>query len=324
MNIEMHRRWLPFGGVPSTGIGVAARAGRGRDWCGGQCRGAYRRGGRWRWAGAGVLLALAACVSGSASGESPQLRLPPWESLEFEKRAFGLLALSHVEMGVDPLDARYWTLSAASSLAGNTELVQLRMAPDSGRLLEQTRLTEGRDSRLKIYRYLPDRMVRERREPAGNAELPPEQWPVSSTLESPYPAGEAGTLLTASYGMLAVADSFYREGSSTADLLVHADFSFYHLRLKRRRGPKVEVDYLIAGSGERVQGRHPTVAIKLRAKALNKTADPQDYELLGLRGDIDILFDTRSGLPVRLTGDAPRIGSSSIDLRGVSFREGRE
>jgi hypothetical protein len=315
MDIEIPRRWLPPGCLPLPARTVTAHIrGKGRQ--------GIRR--RW-WRGiSGLLLVTLGLAVGAARAAEPQLRLPPWESLEFEKRAFGMIALSHVEIGVDPLDARFWTLNAASSLAGNTERVQLRMEPGTGRLLEQTRLSQGSDRRFKLYRYLPDRLVRERREPTGEADTPPEQWPLSSTLETAFPAGEGDLRLTASYGLLVFADNFYREGDRTADLLVHADLSFYHIRLKRRRGPEVDVDYLVAGSRERVHGRHPTVAIKVRGKALNEADDPQDYDLLGLRGDIDILFDTVTGLPVRLRGDAPRIGSSTIDLRGVSFREQEE
>ena len=45
-----------------------------------------------------------------------------------------------------------------------------------------------------------------------------------------------------------------------------------------------------------------------------------DFSLLGLQGEIILLFDRNSGLPLQIRGEAPRIGSTEINLKSATLR----
>ena len=56
---------------------------------------------------------------------------------------------------------------------------------------------------------------------------------------------------------------------------------------------------------------HPaggTRVLKLRAEPLAGNPEGQDFELMGLSGDMEFLVDGTTGLPLRIRGEAPRIG----------------
>jgi hypothetical protein len=267
-----------------------------------------------RWHGGICCLLLA----GGTLAQAGMPTLPAWQSLAYEQRAFGVTARSRVEIGRG--EAGDWTLQATSSVADNAELVSLSLDPASGALLARTRFSRGKDQRFKGYRYLPDRVVRERREPGGDPAAPPAQWPLSSHREIPFPAAAADGVITDAYALIPLAESFQGSDLQSADVVVHTDVNFYRVQMTRAAGESVEVDYRVEG-GERVTGRRQARAVTLRATALGKERDKPDFSLLGLHGKITLLFGREQGLLLQLRGKAPRIGSRTIALSAVRFRE---
>jgi len=261
-----------------------------------------------------VLLSIT-CARVSAAG------LPAWQMLAFEPRAFGVAARSQVEIGPHDDREACWMLTAVSSVINNTETVSLVLDPDSGRALYRSRLSRGRDQRFKSYDYRADYIVRERREPGGFPDEAPDRWPVSSWREVPYPDAVGDLVLTDAYALLLLADRFQSGAEPGSEVAVHTDFNFYRVRMSLGEGPEISVDYSVSGDGSRVTGRRATRSVSLEVAALGKPGEEWDFSLLGLRGEITLLYDRESGLLLQLRGVAPRIGQSAIDLRQVSFRE---
>lgn len=270
------------------------------------------------------LLLICSLLTSTASAKPPETFLPQWESLQFEQQAFGLTATSNIELGIDPNDEHRCLLLAASSLANVSEIVELRLDAENGRVLQRSRFSKGRDQRFKSYDYLDDHVRRERREPDGNPELPPTEWPLSGSLKIPYPAAAAGYVITSSYALLPLAQQFNTEKNPVMEVVVHTDFNFYRIRMTRAVGPNIKVDYLVSGDRQWVKGSRDTQAVLLDVTPLGKPPAKSDFSLLGLEGNITILFDLASGIPLQLRGDAPRIGFTNISLRGASFRETEE
>ena len=52
----------------------------------------------------------------------------------------------------------------------------------------------------------------------------------------------------------------------------------------------------------------------------NRTMMDAMNVLLGLDGEVILFFDPRTGLPLQIRGDAPRIGSTEINLKSVTMR----
>jgi len=83
--------------------------------------------------------------------------------------------------------------------------------------------------------------------------------------------------------------------------------------------PAIEVGYQL--DGKAVSGSRNTTGVALKVEPLGKLAEKPDFSLLGLEGDITLLFDRATGLPLQLRGNAPRIGRAEINLKAATLRE---
>ncbi len=133
----------------------------------------------------GLCLALAG-VTRAADTAPPQL--PDWQVLEFEEKAFWATARSRLEILPAADDKEHWELNVLSSVVDNSEQIVVRFDPATGRALTRSRLSRGKDQRLKSYQYETDFILRERRNPGADTSVPPEEWPVTYSGKVSYPA----------------------------------------------------------------------------------------------------------------------------------------
>ncbi|MCB1678303.1 MAG: hypothetical protein KDI16_06425 [Halioglobus sp.] len=247
--------------------------------------------------------------------------LPRWQVLEFEQRAFWATAASRVELTPAGPEQSRWLLHADSSVADNSEQITLLLAARNGAVLQRERLSHGNEEqRYKLYDYRTDSILRERREPRGQAAAPPREWPLSSRREIDYPEAAHATAITADYALLPLADRFNAGDAQSAEILVHTDLNFYRVRMSRGHGITVDADFQIIG-GEHVAGQRATQSVTLQVTPVGTQQDEPDFSLLGLYGRITILFDEATGLPLQLRGTAPRLGAAHINLRAVQMRD---
>ncbi len=262
---------------------------------------------------AAMLLAGALLAAACGAAE-----LPSWQALEFEQSGYGLTARSQLRLDTAPQPAGAWLLHVESSVASNAERVDLTLRADSGALVERWRVSSGRDQRAKSYQYLPGHILRLRREPGEDAAAAPAQWTVSSRREIPYPSALGKLPLTDSYALLLLAGRL--ACGDSAAVAVQTDFNFYRVHMSAARGPAIAVDYTETGGAGHVTGERETRQVTLGVSPLGTPEDDPDFSLFGLLGEITILFDADSGLPLEMRGAAPRIGKASIDLRSVQLR----
>ena len=265
---------------------------------------------------------MLAGVSLTAAGvDAPQL--PAWQVLEFEEQAFWATARSRVEITAAPTDEQYWELEASSSVVDNSEQVLLSIDPTSGRVHQRSRLSQGRDQRLKSFDYQADYILRERRErrdPGANPAVPPGEWPLSSSKKISYPASATDSVVTNPYVLLLLAGRLQAQGPGTsAEVLVHTDLNFYRVRLTCGNGIPITVDYQVTGDGS-VSGKRDTLAVVLHISPEGTLEEKADFSLFGLYKDIILFFDRSSGLPLQVRGIAPRIGATEINLKSVTMR----
>ncbi|MEM9254137.1 MAG: hypothetical protein AAGA91_01740 [Pseudomonadota bacterium] len=244
--------------------------------------------------------------------------LPSWEALEFEERAFWATANSR--LSVDTSRDDEWRLQAISSVVGNSEDVTLRFDPVSGEVVSRSRVSKGKQQRLKHYEYATDYVHRERRNPDSKAKTPPQEWQLVSTREVPYPDSKGNRVVTASYLLPLLAQRLQNsEPGTTAEYVVHTDLNFYRVQLTSGNGVPIEVDYQIDG-GERVRGTRQTRAVSVTIQPEGQLADKDDFSLMGLSGEIILFFDRETGLPLQVRGRAPRIGNTGINLKSATLR----
>ncbi|TGD71583.1 hypothetical protein E4634_18250 [Mangrovimicrobium sediminis] len=258
--------------------------------------------------------ALAFVCSAGASAQA----LPTWQELVFEQSRYGFTARSSLALQADPQRECTWLLHVESSVASNRERVELTLRADSAALLERQRFSAGRNQRLKQHVFSDGKILRERREPGADAAARPADWPLSSARDIAYPAALASRDVTDSYALLLLATRLAAGESSTATVLT--DFNFYQVTLQATPGPELAVDYSEQPGGETRRGKRATLAVALQVSALGEPEEARDFSLLGLEDEIIIYVDAENGLPLRLTGQAPRVGSAGIDLRQVTSR----
>ncbi|MFV8817830.1 hypothetical protein [Haliea sp. E17] len=246
--------------------------------------------------------------------------LPAWQQLVFEQSRFGVTARSLVAVDTAADGSAAWQLEARSSVADNSETVTLAMAADSGALCQRARYSAGRNQRYKGWDYLPGYVERERREPAGGDTADPASWPVSSRKSIAYPAELGSLALTDAYALLPLAARLRVDGVSSAVYAVHTDFNFYRVSLVASAGEALAVDYRELPAGQLRQGERSTRVVDVRVSPLGPLHGAPDFSLLGLEGDIRIIFDAASDLPLQLRGLAPRVGATAINLSEVTLR----
>jgi hypothetical protein len=103
------------------------------------------------------------------------------------------------------------------------------------------------------------------------------------------------------------------------EVIVNTDLNFYRVKLSSGDGVAVAANTMITG-GDAVTGKRETLAVALLASPEGKLEDDDDFTLLGLSGNIIILFDRLTGLPLQIRGLAPRIGSTEINLKSATMR----
>tara|TARA_R110000823_G_scaffold119998_9_gene244386 strand:+ start:6505 stop:7341 length:837 start_codon:yes stop_codon:yes gene_type:complete len=249
------------------------------------------------------------------------IELPRWQVLEFEEQAFWATAHSRIEIPGPDAGDEYWKFSADSSVPGNSEQVSLRFDPATGQLLSRERLSKGKkDQRLKSFGYEQEFVLRERRSPEGKAATAPPEWPLDSRKQLSYPPAATELAVTNPYLLLLLADRLQAQGpGSTLEVLVHTDHNFYRARLTSGNGVPVEANYSLAGNGQ-TRGMRETTAVALRVTPEGELAEEDDFSLFGLSGEIIMLFDRHTGLPLQVRGNAPRIGATEINLKSATLR----
>lgn len=260
-------------------------------------------------------------VAQAAAIEVPQL--PEWLAVEFEQKAFWAVARSRIEVLPVADDPAVWELFVQSSVVNNSESVRVNFEAATGRALTRSRLSQGKQQRLKSYEYEADFIVRERREPLTSDDTLAQDWPATSRTELVYPASASEVVVTTPYMLLLLAQQLQAQGpGESMDVLVHTDLNFYRVHLTSGNGIPIPVNYDVTGQ-DRAAGTRETLAVAIHAEPDTMLEKKDDFRLLGLTGEIILFFDRATGLPLQIRGQAPRIGGTEINLKSVTMREAK-
>ena len=241
---------------------------------------------------------------------------PVWQELVFERRSMWATARSRLSLGKGEQDpfGPILLLRLEGSLGSNTERETQLLATGSYSLLQRDRLTRGKNQRLKQYRYGADQVERIRREPGASEQQTPEQWPVSSRRALSFPGPGSGGVITSAQALLALAGAVIEEREQPLAVYVHTDVNFYRVRLVADGEETLDVNYTLAGGSQQVRGKRAAVVVRLETEPAGTPEDPPDLTLIGLGGEISIVLDKQTRLPLQVRGSAPRLGKTSIDL----------
>ena len=259
-------------------------------------------------------------IISTASAEKNTVTLPVWETLEFEQKAFMTTAKSKIDVTPGSESDPAWVLRSVSSIASNSEEITLTLDPASGRSLQRSRLSRGtKEQRYKAHTYMDDYVVRERRVPGTNPDRPPSEWDLKSRMKVAYPNLE-GVPVSDPYFLLLLAGDFQNAAEEYRNVLVNTDRNFFSVRMTHGAASAIKVNYRITGQSERIKGKRSTRAVSLAISPVEPLENNPDFNLLGLSGNITVLFDEESGIPVQLQGQAPRVGATKLNLKSVTMR----
>jgi hypothetical protein len=184
-------------------------------------------------------------------------------------------------------------------------------------------VSHGSHPRLRIDRYTPVGLYQVTQRPADDSEneRPPEKWTDRSEASNAYPDIVAGRPVlepTSLLWLLAISD--LQRAGDRVDLLV---YSRKHVNrvVAEVVGTRLErFDYREhAGTRERRrQGRMQFLRIRISGTSVAPAPNQgNDFELLGLRGDMELLLDPATRVPVELSGRAKVIGEIALRIRSV-------
>lgn len=264
-----------------------------------------------------LLLALSLAALTAQSRE-----LPPWQQLEFEQQAFWVSARSKLSLTAvaDSGPAPIWRLQAESSVANNLESLVVEFEANSGRAIYRNRFSQGKNRRYKQYQYRANAVTRLRREPPeGDGTMAPGNWPITSKRELSLPTLPEGSVLTTPDLLLLLARDALAHPDTGVRFFVHTDFNFYEVTARSTGTEELEIK--TPPGTIPATGKHLAEVVHLQIRPIEPLADKPDFTLLGLSGDISILYDSGNQLPLQLRGRAPRIGRTRIDLKAAVLRE---
>ena len=201
---------------------------------------------------------------------------------------------------------------------------QIWFDPKLASALQRIRLRRGQDDFEKTCRFTETGVYRLRREPLGKKEvlLAPDQWTDVKASFYPYDLSQTGCRCVSESSIIPyiIAAGGLSQQSGPTNLCVFHKKLLHQVQLVSMGLESVEVDYTEKAQ-QRVtpkQGTLEVMNLGLRARALNTIpGEDESFSFLGLKGEIFLLVDTRSGVPVQITGDIPTFGRVDFKLREV-------
>jgi hypothetical protein len=290
-----------------------------------------------------ALLPLAASAGPAPAGAYDPARLR-WSALEFS--ASKLLMTARASMAAGIVDraavaAELRTTPVGAPVAPGERVLQVRYTmsglgrdsqtllyadPVTGGALQRAQLDEGRRQRERIYRFTDIGAYHYTRWPATRAEesRPPEAWTKLEEGLRPYPqaaAGEPVTEVSALLWLAAAAD--LEKAGDTVEVLAFSRRHVHRVIMQVAGTRTVSVDYKEQGPGGTVQrrGRTEALLVRLHGAPLDPAqADADDFELLGLGGDLELLLEPATRAPLELRGRVRIMGSVTVRLRRAVLR----
>jgi hypothetical protein len=301
-----------------------------------------------RFTVAALLLGLSAHAAAAPPPAGNAGRFDPqrvgWTRLEFEARKLFLSAHASMSAGqrerdsiameiVSPATGKPVAVPAivaeirygASGIGRNSETT-LWLDVADGAAVQRMQLDRGKRTRHRIYRYTDVGAWHQTRWPASEQEIdrPPEQWTERSEGLRAYPPTAAG---------LPIADPAALLWLIAASDLAQAGDSMALHTFSRRQVHRVAVEVLgpmqasidfdstdSRGAWQR-RGKMPALRLRIRGEPLQQQqGDDDEFELLGLQGDIELLLDPAHRTPLALSGKGKIVGQVTFHLRRAVLR----
>lgn len=294
-----------------------------------------------------ALLAALGCGSPALARGAAEALAPgrvPWREVSFQGSKFAISlradlalepissALARQELlpsvrgpGIEPPEDGALVVSLGSEVLGRRSDIRLLIDPRTGAALQRVQTDSGRKQRIKSLRYGEAGISTVRTRPAeGQKGLPAERWTDVREGTEDYPAMPEGGLRVSDPTALfyVIASSGLRRPGDTVQVPIFSDDRILMVEAKALDLRRVEVDYerVDGEASRRIQGPATALRLSLDARAVGADGEAANFELAGLRGDVEMLLDPESRIPLALSGKVPYAGTVSIRVRRVVER----
>jgi hypothetical protein len=193
-------------------------------------------------------------------------------------------------------------------------LMRTWFRPGDGEVLHATRLSVGRKSDRKVYRFRQDGAQRVRIEPShpGEEDLPPGRWThvkESFHAYSPDALGCSVVSDAAALFFLAASQDFSR-GPGEAQHCLFSGKTLYELDIEPLGSGPFDVDYLeVFAKGNPTQRTGVVEALRWRMKARAVAGKLDEGD-----ADLEVYLDAVTGVPLRIGSRMAGLGFLEVDL----------
>ena len=289
-----------------------------------------------------LFFGLAFCPVVFANGE--EFSVPTWSQLHFEaSQALQQISTEVSLMPVsdprliegtmsDPIQAASDSILLATAkvrakLLFKTKKWTGRVWFDgvSGAVLQRVRLKPGDDASRKSFRFGQKGVERfvDRPRSRDEADLSPDAWSKTKRHYFPYPMPSSGCDVVSDPLLLLVsASSLDIDKDTSKRICVFNKKTLYYVELKAEKREELQTAYVLKMKERQVKTESPVTAIKVRISA--KPIDPKapsrdDFEFLGLGGQLFLWVDAERRIPLIVTGELSPVGQVSIGLTAATL-----
>ena len=223
--------------------------------------------------------------------------------------------------GTEVLELLYETRAV-----GRRSRITLLMDPVSGAALQRTQHDQDGKMRLRTYRFGLDGAYQRTRFPATASEkaLLPDRWTRTSEGLRVYAVSPGKQPVIEPTGLLyAIAAAPLDKPGDTIDVLVSRRRDTQTVRIEVLASREISVRYDELWPGGTVQRTGKVRPLRLSLQGLPRPgSNPEgnDVELLGLRGQLELLLDPEMRAPLQLSGNVKVLGSVTLRLSAVRPR----
>jgi len=213
-------------------------------------------------------------------------------------------------------------IAFATDAFGRHTIMSLLVNADSGAALQRTTHDSGGRYRHRVYRFTDKGAYHKTRWPVGKTEekLPADRWEEWSEAGEdlrPYPHDAVGELVTDPSGLLYIvgAAKLDQPGDHFEILTyVRKHVHRVHIEVTGTRMIKVNYKERQGANSKHRKDKKQALRLLIRGEPLDDGDDQDEFELLGLRGNIEMLLDPVSRAPLQLTGKVKIAGKVTMRI----------
>ena len=212
---------------------------------------------------------------------------------------------------------------------GRHTTAELLVNAGTGAALQRTSHDSGNRFRHRIYRFTDIGAYQRTRWPVGKDEekLATDRWPEWSEAGEdlrPYPDAAMGEIVTDPGGLLYIVGAAQlAEPGDEIEILAYVRGHVHRVQIEVTQPETISIDYRERAGEASVErkGKQQAITLMIRGEGLDDGDDKDEFELLGLRGDIRMHMDPKTRAPLQLKGRVKIAGNVTMRIKELVLRQ---